>query len=128
MRNEKGAAAVEMALLLPVLILLLFGIMEFGRAFNTQVTLTNAARESVRVMSIAEDAPDARLAAITAAGTLNPGLTSSSIVINIPGSTSTDPCPADSAATVTITYSLNSLSGIAGPFTMTGKGVMLCGG
>lgn len=128
MRSEKGAAAVEMALILPVLILLLLGIMEFGRAFNTQVTLTNAARESVRVMSIAKNAQDSRASAISAAGTLSPGLTSSNIAIAIPGSTSTDPCPAGSTATVTLSYSLNSLTGIAGPFAMTGKGVMLCGG
>jgi Flp pilus assembly protein TadG len=127
-RSENGAAAVEMALLLPVLILLLLGIMEFGRAFNTQVTLTNAAREGVRVMAISKDTTKARASAITAAGTFNPVLKATDIAISVPGSTGATPCPAGDTATVTITYTLSTLTKIAGPFSMTGKGVMLCGG
>jgi Flp pilus assembly protein TadG len=128
MSRERGAVAVEMALLLPVLILLLLGIMEFGRAFNAQVILTSAARESVRVMSISKDGANARSSAITAAGTLSPLLKDSDIAVSVPGATTASPCPSGSAATVTITYSLSTLTGLAGPFSMTGKGVMLCGG
>jgi Flp pilus assembly protein TadG len=43
-KNERGAVAVEMALLLPVLLLILIGVIEFGRALNVQVSLTEAAR------------------------------------------------------------------------------------
>ncbi|WP_247826896.1 TadE family protein [Arthrobacter antioxidans] len=125
---DRGAVAVEMALLLPVLILLLLGIMEFGRAFNTQVMLTNAAREGVRVMSISKDTTKATTSTITAAGTLSPALTATDIAITVPGATTTSPCPAGGAAAVTITYTLSTLTKIAGPFSMTGKGVMLCGG
>ncbi|WP_104166332.1 TadE/TadG family type IV pilus assembly protein [Arthrobacter sp. SX1312] len=127
-RKEHGAVAVEMALLLPILILLLFGIMEFGRAFNTQVTLTNAARDGVRVMSISKDTTKAKTSTITAAGTLRPALKATDIAISVPGATTATPCPAGSTATVTITYTLSTLTKIAGPFSMTGKGVMLCGG
>ncbi|HKU29947.1 MAG TPA: TadE/TadG family type IV pilus assembly protein, partial [Arthrobacter sp.] len=42
--SERGAAAVEFALVAPILVLLVLGIMEFGRAYNAQVSLTNAAR------------------------------------------------------------------------------------
>lgn len=126
--RERGAVAVEMALLLPVLILLLFGIMEFGRAFNAQVTLTSAAREGVRVMAISKDPASARSSTKTAAGTLRPELTDTNIAISVPGATTGNPCPTGSTATVTITYNLSTLTGIAGPFAMTGKGVMLCGG
>jgi Flp pilus assembly pilin Flp len=48
-RNEDGAAAVEFALLLPLIVLLLFGIIEFGLAFNTRIQATNAAREGARM-------------------------------------------------------------------------------
>ena len=51
--SERGAVAVEFAILAPVLVMLLLGIMEFGRAYNAQTSLTNAAREGVRVMAIA---------------------------------------------------------------------------
>jgi len=47
-RDQQGAAAVEFALLLPLLVLLLFGMIEFGFAFNSRIQATNAAREAAR--------------------------------------------------------------------------------
>ena len=47
-RDQEGAAAVEFALLLPLLVLLLFGMIEFGFAFNARIQATNAAREAAR--------------------------------------------------------------------------------
>lgn len=126
--KDRGAVAVEMALVLPVLIFLLLGIMEFGRAFNVQVTLTNAARESVRVMSISKEQAAARSSGITAAQALHPALVDSNIAISVPGASAANPCPTGNTATVTITYTLSTLTRIAGPFSMTAKGVMLCGG
>jgi Flp pilus assembly pilin Flp len=54
-RGEDGAAAVEFALLLPLLILLLFGFIQFGLAFNTRIQATNAAREGARLAVIGID-------------------------------------------------------------------------
>ena len=55
--NERGAAAVEFALILPFLLLLVFGGIEFGLLmFNKQV-LTNAGREAARA-GIVESGPD----------------------------------------------------------------------
>jgi Flp pilus assembly protein TadG len=45
---------VEFALLLPVLLLLVFGIIDFGRALNAQITLTQAAREGARMAALGE--------------------------------------------------------------------------
>jgi Flp pilus assembly protein TadG len=50
--RDRGAAAVEFALLLPMLLLLIFGIIDFGRALNAQITLTQAAREGARLDSL----------------------------------------------------------------------------
>jgi len=47
-RSDRGAAAVEFALVAPILILLVVGIAEFGRAYNVQNSLSAAAREGVR--------------------------------------------------------------------------------
>jgi len=47
-KNEKGANAVEFALILPVLIVLIFGIFQFGIAYNNYITITHAAREGAR--------------------------------------------------------------------------------
>jgi Flp pilus assembly protein TadG len=48
-RDERGAALLEMAFTLPLLLLISVGILEFGRAFQTWQILTNAAREGARV-------------------------------------------------------------------------------
>jgi Flp pilus assembly protein TadG len=47
-KSERGVAAVEFALLLPVLVLLLFGIIEFGLLLYDQQLITNASREGAR--------------------------------------------------------------------------------
>ncbi|HHY05466.1 MAG TPA: pilus assembly protein [Clostridia bacterium] len=44
----KGQALVEMALLLPLLLLLLFGIIEFGRVMSASLIVTHGAREGAR--------------------------------------------------------------------------------
>jgi Flp pilus assembly protein TadG len=46
--NERGATAVEFAILLPVLLLILFGIIEFGMIMYGREIVTNAAREGAR--------------------------------------------------------------------------------
>jgi len=51
-RSERGAAAIEFAILLPVLVVLLFGIVEFSLVHNRQQALHAAAREGARVASV----------------------------------------------------------------------------
>jgi Flp pilus assembly protein TadG len=50
---ESGNAVIEFALILPLLLLVVFGITEFGRALMTVNVLTSAAREGARVASVA---------------------------------------------------------------------------
>ena len=47
--DNRGQALVEFALLLPVVMLILIGIVEFGRAWQAKQTLTDAAREGARL-------------------------------------------------------------------------------
>lgn len=130
--KERGAAAVEFALLAPVLIMVLLGIMEFGRAYNAQITLSNAAREGVRVMAITNSESTAKAAAKNTASVLSPGLKDERIVFTYQTTPATTPAPTSCAAnvqvTVTIGYSLSTMTGIAGPFAMKGTGTMQCGG
>lgn len=51
-KGEKGQSLVEFALVLPVLMLILLGIIEFGWLLNAKITLTSAAREGARVLAI----------------------------------------------------------------------------
>ncbi|MGM8212317.1 TadE/TadG family type IV pilus assembly protein [Virgibacillus sp. W0430] len=52
MRSQKGQAIVETALILPILLLLLFGITDFGRVFHASLTLDHAGREGARAAAI----------------------------------------------------------------------------
>ena len=47
-RRRNGQALVELALVVPVLLLLIVGLTEFARAWNTKQVLTDAAREGLR--------------------------------------------------------------------------------
>lgn len=47
-KQERGAAAVEFALILPLLVVLLFGIIEFSILFYNKAMITNASREGAR--------------------------------------------------------------------------------
>ncbi len=47
--RRRGAAAVEMALITPVFLMLVFGIIEFGRGMMVSNMVTNAAREGARM-------------------------------------------------------------------------------
>ena len=51
-KSEKGQSMVELALILPIIILILFGILEFGRIFYSYIVITNAAREGARVGAV----------------------------------------------------------------------------
>src|SRR5688572_18556354 len=47
--NDRGQALVEFALVIPIFLLILFGILDLGRAVYAYATLNNAAREGARV-------------------------------------------------------------------------------
>lgn len=121
--SERGAAAVEFALILPVFVLLIFGMLEFARAYNAQISISNAAREGARVMAIHDDAATARSAAIDAAVSLNPALASGDIAVT-PAA-----CTPGGTVEVTIDYDLPLMTGLFGiTLPISGVGVMLCGG
>jgi Flp pilus assembly protein TadG len=132
LRGERGAAAVEFAFILPLLIVLVLGIAEFGRAFQVQGTLSAAAREGVRVMALQNNQPAAKAAVRSASTSLDPTITDGEIVIKrvdgLPGD-----CPTTAAGTIavrlTITYPMPFLTDFFGSgLTLTGSGVMRCNG
>ena len=57
-RNERGAALLETAITIPIILLISVGIFEFGRAYQTWQVLTNAAREGARVAIINGNSDD----------------------------------------------------------------------
>jgi Flp pilus assembly protein TadG len=125
-QKERGAVAVEMAIVLPLLLLILIGTMEFGRVFNVQNSLTQAAREGARHAAIhySDGTLDVEGTALSAAPSLD-GL-------GVTVSDNADDCAPGANVEVTTNVSLSSMSGFldAGifPIALTGVGVMRCGG
>lgn len=71
-RDERGQALVELALVVPVLLLLVLGIFEFGRLLNAYMTVQHACREGARLgMLGATDAEIEAVVASTAAVSLD---------------------------------------------------------
>jgi len=59
-KSVRGQSLVEFALVLPVFLLLLIGIAEFGRAWMTRNILTGASREAVRIAAVQGNTASAR--------------------------------------------------------------------
>jgi Flp pilus assembly protein TadG len=130
--GDAGAAAVEMALVLPLLLLIVFGAIDFGRMFFAQISLSAAAREGVRASALGN--PSAVPARVAAAA---PGLRGVTGAVTVA-------CPANpgsnASTTVVASYrfefvtpigglaSLFGSSSVGGAVAMTGKAVMRCAG
>jgi Flp pilus assembly protein TadG len=124
--RDRGAAAVEFALLLPLLLLIVFGIIDFGRALNAQLTLTQAAQDGARVAALNQ--PD--VAGQTQAAAT--GLTGLTVTVTA--------CPAPAApganAVVDVSYPFSFVTPVGGltqffghplsQITLTAHGVMPC--
>lgn len=129
---EGGASAVEFAILLPLVLLIIGGIVDFGRFFFAKIELTNAAREGAR-------------AAVVTTGTPTPGPTER-VLTALPGvatpSIWISPVCATAGSTATVTVSVSSSfewmvlepamnlvgGGASLPPTVGGKAAMRCGG
>ncbi|MFC4767936.1 TadE/TadG family type IV pilus assembly protein [Effusibacillus consociatus] len=79
MKSQKGQSTVEMALSLTVLVLLLFGMIDFGRIFHAYLALDHAGREAARTASIGGDDVQIKDAAMRGAA----GLDTTRLGINI---------------------------------------------
>ncbi len=121
-RRERGAVAVEFALVAPILLLIVVAIVEFSHAYNLQISVTQAAREAARSMAIHNNASQASAAG--AAGAPGVPLSSGNF------SYSTGGCnTAGSTVTATVAYNTASLTGFFGStVSVTGKAAMQCGG
>ncbi len=111
---------VEFAIVAPLLLLLVFGTIEFGRAYNAQNTLTHAAREGARDYAIHQDAVQAETVARNAITSMD--RTKAEVLIG-----SCDPGQPTSVV-ITYPFELRVAFFPVSTFTMNAEGVMRCGG
>ena len=87
-KSEDGAELIEMAIVLPLLLLLIMGMVDFGFLFQRYVVLTNAAAEGARVASLpgygAADVT-ARVAAYAANGGVPGAVNTATAAVTLPG-------------------------------------------
>lgn len=127
--RDRGAAVVEFALLLPLLLLLLFGIIDFGRALNAQITITQAAREGARLVALNQPNVVSR----TQAAAVGLSGVSVSVVTSCPPNAGPG-VNADVQVSYPFTFvtpigaiaSFFGGSGTGSPVTLTAQGVMPC--
>ena len=127
-KSEKAQELVEFALVLPLLILVLFGAVDLGRAFHAAITIANAAREGARAIALdRDDLAAAEIAAIREAQdsgiTIAAGDVSVTCTLDI-----NNHCTALEPAQVTVTYDFRLLLNLfsSGPiFTMQRTAEML---
>lgn len=131
-RADRGASAVEFAIVAPLLLLIVFATVDFGRLVNAQIKATEAAREGARAAAVAGPSTVRSAAASSRAREVD-----SRIRVVSPSTYCDPPYTDEEDATVhteldfdwiTPVGSIAALFG--GPFTdgvtVTGKGVMPC--
>jgi Flp pilus assembly protein TadG len=101
LRNQRGAALIETAITIPLVLLVSVSIFEFGRAYQTWQVLTNAAREGARI-AVLEQYTDADVTStvrnyLTSGRLTNASSASITVVRNVPFGTVT-------ASRITVNY------------------------
>ncbi|MDX6276563.1 MAG: hypothetical protein QOJ72_691 [Nocardioidaceae bacterium] len=124
-REERGVAAVEFALIVPLLMLFLFGIVEGGTRYTQQNQLNHYAFMTARDLSI-----DPTKSATADFNVLKGSDTNTYTVTVTPGPVSSAGALCGSSTnnqvTVVISSDRTSPSGMFGSYTLTGTGVARC--
>lgn len=121
-RKNQGQAVVELALVLPILLLILFGIFEFGRIFNADLVITNASREGARKAAVGGSDSEVASTVNSAIGLLD----AASLVVTVTPSGSRT---SGEQVSVQVDYSVDIIvpvisSIVPNPFPLSSKTVM----
>lgn len=116
-KGRKGSAAVELAVVAPLLFAVLWGLVEFGRAIMVQQALVSSAREACRIAVLPgttrDDVINRATTSLSAAGISSPTITMSPD----PPSAASEGTP----ITVTIQVSFNNVTWLPVPIYLGGK-------
>jgi len=126
--GEAGQAIVELALVLPLVVMLIFGALDVGRLFNAQIVITEAAREGARVAAV-----ECALGTTSCTTDVNTRVQSALTGLDLTQSSVTlspGPYVSGSPVTVQVDYSISFITPIIGalipgsPFTLSGATTM----
>lgn len=106
LRNERGQTLTEFAIVLPILALLLFGVIQFGIAFNNYITLTDAVRAGARKGAVGRHLQNPQAAVDQSVRNAATDLKSSDLQISINSSWTQG---SDVTVTATYPYNINLL-------------------
>lgn len=123
-QSQQGQSTIEFAMVLPLMVLIIVGIFELGRAFFAYIAISNAAREAVRVYTFMPDTTtfdEINQTVSTEIGTatlvdpkkidaieIHCGFSDSSVL----NDSELDACPSEQPITVTVTYSHELILGV----------------
>lgn len=107
-RDEGGQSVAELAILLPLLMLILLGCLDLGRAFGVWMTLANATREGARYVSLYPNATTAAVKSETEVDIVAAGLETDHLQVFVSLPETGKP---GHPAIVTARYSLPMLTG-----------------
>lgn len=105
-KNEKGQSLVEMAMVLPVLLLLFCGIIDFGWIMGNQIIAENGSREGARLGAVVAAKSDYSSQVCSRVLAVTPGYSHSGISISIALTSPSDPSQGDIKVTLTYTFKL----------------------
>ncbi|HEY6963564.1 MAG TPA: TadE/TadG family type IV pilus assembly protein [Gaiellaceae bacterium] len=116
--RQDGQAMVEMALILPILLMIILGIVQFGIAFNNYITLTDATRAGARKASVARFTGDNGTAAAAVVKSNASSLNQSDLTVTVTATNWSIP-GSDVTVTATYPYSINLLGWTVNSGTLT---------
>ena len=113
-RGERGQSLVEFAMVLPLFLVVVFGIVDFGRAYSAYVQLNNGAREGARYGAVGKSSSEivSRVRSVTA------GLNQGDLGVSVSGAQGTK----GSTVTVSVDYDFDLITPLGPMLSLIGSG------
>ena len=116
-RSDAGQALVEFALVLPIMLLMLFALVDFGRGFYSWLVVTNAVREGARVGAVQGTEADIKQKVVTTASGLDMSRLDAAVVNGAQGARG-------STVTVDVTYHFQFVTPIGSVLHLVSGGTL----
>jgi Flp pilus assembly protein TadG len=124
-RRESGQALVEFAIIAPIFVLLIAGIVDFGRVLNAWIVVSSSAREGARQASVGRSVAEVTAAARSFA--LVPGVDPATVDVRVVYTPNRNPNPPRPGDSVTVTVTAPEFEVITPPVIAAFRAAGACG-